>query len=30
MSTTNAQSAVGFIGPGDQGLPMTTTIAVAG
>ena len=30
MSTTNAQSAVGFIGPGDQGLPMTTAIAVAG
>ena len=30
MSTTNAQSAVGFIGPGDQGLPMATAIAVAG
>ena len=30
MSTTNAQPAVGFIGPGDQGLPMATAIAVAG
>jgi 3-hydroxyisobutyrate dehydrogenase-like beta-hydroxyacid dehydrogenase len=30
MSTTNAQSAVGFIGPGDEGLPMATAIAVAG
>ena len=30
MSTTNAQSAVGFICPGDQGLPMATAIAVAG
>jgi 3-hydroxyisobutyrate dehydrogenase-like beta-hydroxyacid dehydrogenase len=30
MSTTSAQSAVGFIGLGDQGLPMATAIAVAG
>ena len=30
MSTTNSQSAVGFIGPGEQGLPMATAIAVAG
>jgi hypothetical protein len=30
MSTTNAQPAVGFIGQGDQGLPMATAIAVAG
>ena len=30
MSTTNAQPTVGFIGPGDQGLPMATAIAVAG
>jgi 3-hydroxyisobutyrate dehydrogenase-like beta-hydroxyacid dehydrogenase len=30
MSTTNTQPAVGFIGPGDQGLPMATAIAVAG
>ena len=30
MSTTNSQPAVGFIGPGEQGLPMATAIAVAG
>jgi hypothetical protein len=30
MSTTNTQSAVGFIGPGERGLPMATAIAVAG
>src|SRR5215204_1239692 len=30
MSTTNSQSAVGFIGTGEQGLPMATAIAVAG
>jgi hypothetical protein len=30
MSTTSAQSAIGFIGLGDQGLPMATAIAVAG
>jgi 3-hydroxyisobutyrate dehydrogenase-like beta-hydroxyacid dehydrogenase len=30
MSTTNTQSAVGFIGTGEQGLPMATAIAVAG
>ena len=30
MSTTNTQPAVGFIGPGEQGLPMATAIAVAG
>ncbi len=30
MSTTTAQPAVGFIGLGDQGLPMATAIADAG
>jgi hypothetical protein len=30
MSTTSAQPAVGFIGPGDQRLPIATAIAVAG
>jgi hypothetical protein len=29
MSTTNAQPAVGFIGPGEQGLLMATAIAAA-
>ncbi|MEO8970552.1 MAG: hypothetical protein ABI406_03005 [Ktedonobacteraceae bacterium] len=27
MSTTTAQPAIGFIGLGDQGLPMATAIA---
>jgi 3-hydroxyisobutyrate dehydrogenase-like beta-hydroxyacid dehydrogenase len=30
MSTTTAQPAIGFIGMGDQGLPMATAIAEAG
>jgi 3-hydroxyisobutyrate dehydrogenase-like beta-hydroxyacid dehydrogenase len=30
MSTTNSQPAVGYIGPGEQGLPMATAIATAG
>jgi 3-hydroxyisobutyrate dehydrogenase-like beta-hydroxyacid dehydrogenase len=30
MSTTTAKPAVGFIGLGDQGLPMATAIAEAG
>ena len=30
MSTTNSQPAVGYIGPGEQGLPMATSIAAAG
>jgi 3-hydroxyisobutyrate dehydrogenase-like beta-hydroxyacid dehydrogenase len=30
MSTTNSQPAVGYIGPGEQGLPMATAIAAAG
>jgi NAD binding domain of 6-phosphogluconate dehydrogenase len=30
MSTTTAQPAIGFIGLGDQGLPMATAIAEAG
>jgi 3-hydroxyisobutyrate dehydrogenase-like beta-hydroxyacid dehydrogenase len=30
MSTTNSQPAIGYIGPGEQGLPMATAIAAAG
>jgi 3-hydroxyisobutyrate dehydrogenase-like beta-hydroxyacid dehydrogenase len=30
MSTTTAQPAIGFIGLGDQGLPMATAIVEAG
>ncbi len=30
MSTSTAQPAIGFIGLGDQGLPMATVIAEAG
>jgi 3-hydroxyisobutyrate dehydrogenase-like beta-hydroxyacid dehydrogenase len=30
MSTITAQPAIGFIGLGDQGLPMATAIAEAG
>ena len=29
MSSTTAQPAIGFIGLGDQGLPMATVIAEA-
>ena len=30
MSTTTAQPAIGFIGLGDQGLPLATAITEAG
>jgi 3-hydroxyisobutyrate dehydrogenase-like beta-hydroxyacid dehydrogenase len=30
MSTTNSQPAIGYIGPGEQGLAMATAIASAG